>query len=98
MLLLGFLLLAATVAFIVLAIAGNLGGGPHYSVSVLGHHIATLNGLALFCSGLALALIACLGLAMMRSGAVHRRREPRVVETEERTTLHDMMRRPHRHA
>ncbi|MFF9815498.1 hypothetical protein [Streptomyces sp. NPDC014006] len=99
MLLLGLLLLAATVAFTVLAIAGNLGGGPRYAVSVLDHHIATLNGLALFCSGLALALIFCLALAMMRSGAHHRRRgEPRVVETEESTTLDDMMRRPHRHA
>ncbi|WP_258054902.1 hypothetical protein [Streptomyces sp. Ru71] len=105
MLLLGLLLLAATVAFTVLAIAGNLGGGPQYPVSVLDHHIATMNGLALFSSGLALALIFCLALAMM-SGAVHRRRRaPRGVGTaddaddaDDRTTLHDMMHRPHRHA
>lgn len=96
MLLLGFLLLAATGAFTGLAIADNLGGGPTYSVSVLGHHIATMNGLALFCSGLALALIFSLGLAMM-SGRTHRR-APRTPVVEERTTLRDMMHRPRRHA
>lgn len=73
MLFLGLLLVVATVAFTALAIVGNLSGGPDYTVSVLDHHIATLNALGLFCSGLALALIFCLGLAMMTSGAVHHR-------------------------
>ncbi|MFD5586897.1 MULTISPECIES: hypothetical protein [unclassified Streptomyces] len=99
MLLLGLLLLAATVAFTVLAIAGNMDGGPQYSVSVLGHHIATMNGLALFSSGLALALIACLALAMMRGGALHHRhRAARVRDRDETTSLDEMMRRPHRPA
>ncbi|MGW1627111.1 hypothetical protein [Streptomyces sp. NPDC002172] len=57
---LGLLLLAATVtAFTALAIAGNLSGGPGYTASVLDHHIATLGPLAIFCAGLALALIFC---------------------------------------
>ncbi|MER6266730.1 hypothetical protein ACWDFR_05245 [Streptomyces sp. 900105755] len=77
MLFLGLLLLAATVAFTALAIAGNLSGGPGYTVSVLDHHIATLGPLAIFCAGLALALIFCLALAVMTGGALHHRHGPR---------------------
>jgi hypothetical protein len=72
MLLIGLLLLGATGAFTALAIAGNLSGGPEYTVSVLDHHIATMNTLAVFSSGLALALIFCLALALV-TGASHRR-------------------------
>ncbi|MGW0765821.1 hypothetical protein [Streptomyces sp. NPDC002676] len=68
---LGLLLLVATGAFTVLAIVGNLSGGPDYAVSVLGHHIATLSPLGVFCSGLALALIFCLGLVVMAAGTGH---------------------------
>jgi len=90
MLFLGLLLLGATGAFTALAIAGNLSGGPEYSVSVLGHHIATMNTLAVFCSGLALALIFCLGLVLARSGATHRRRHrgPRTFGTRDTTGVH----------
>ncbi|EST35721.1 hypothetical protein M878_04930 [Streptomyces roseochromogenus subsp. oscitans DS 12.976] len=91
MLFLGLLLLAATGAFTALAIADNLSGGPQqYGVSVLGHHIATLSPLGLFCSGLALALIFCLGLAMV-SGAAHHRRSPRPRRAHRRTTVGPMM-------
>ncbi|MEW1777901.1 hypothetical protein [Streptomyces sp. NPDC086777] len=81
MLFLGLLLLAATAAFTALAIAGNLSGGPGYTVSVLDHHIATLGPLAIFCAGLALALIFCLALAVMTGGAVHHRHGPRTGST-----------------
>ncbi|MGW3954800.1 hypothetical protein ACWEKM_28590 [Streptomyces sp. NPDC004752] len=74
MVLLGLLLLLATAAFTALAIVGNLSGGPDYAVSVLGHHIVTLGPLGVFCSGLALALLFCLGLAMVAGGAAHHRR------------------------
>ncbi|MFI6931723.1 hypothetical protein [Streptomyces sp. NPDC050287] len=67
----GLLLLAATAAFTGLVIADNLSGGPEYNVSVLGNHIATMNSLEIFCSGLALALIFCLGLAVAASGTTH---------------------------
>ncbi|MER6225109.1 hypothetical protein ACWCYL_19275 [Streptomyces sp. 900105755] len=77
MLFLGLLLLAATVAFTALAIVGNMSGGPGYTVSVLDHHIATLGPLAIFCAGLALALIFCLALAVMTGGALHHRHGPR---------------------
>ncbi|MHC3467375.1 hypothetical protein ACYF6T_01545 [Streptomyces sp. 7R007] len=70
----GLLLLAATGAFTALAIADNLSGGPEYRVSVLDHHIATMNTLAIFSSGLALALIFCLGLTLAVGGTTHRRR------------------------
>ncbi|MGW0632145.1 hypothetical protein [Streptomyces sp. NPDC002758] len=83
MLFLGLLLLLASGAFTALAIAGNLSGGPDYSVSVLGHHVATFGPVAVFCSGLALALIFCLGIALMASGAAHhRRRSPRLRGTQ----------------
>ncbi|MER5914095.1 hypothetical protein ABT124_27350 [Streptomyces sp. NPDC001982] len=79
MLFLGLLLLLAAGVFTALAIAGNMSGGPDYSVSVLGHHVATFGPLAIFCSGLALALIFCLGIALMASGAAHHhRRSPRL--------------------
>src|SRR5437867_1392057 len=73
MLFLGLLLLAATAAFTGLAISDNLAGGPHYTVSVLGNDIATMNTLAIFCAGLALALIFSLGLWMATGGAMHQR-------------------------
>ncbi|MFE7861045.1 hypothetical protein [Streptomyces sp. NPDC057403] len=91
MLFIGLLLLGATGAFTALVIAGNLSGGPEYTVSVLGHHIATMNTLAVFCSGLALALLFCLALAMM-NGALHRRRRrPRTYEQEETTHLDEIL-------
>ncbi|MFH8222178.1 hypothetical protein ACH4C2_29440 [Streptomyces sp. NPDC018057] len=73
MLLIGLLLLAATGAFTGLAIAGNLSGGPQYTVSILGNDIVTLNTLAIFSAGLALALLFCLGLSMLAGAATHHR-------------------------
>lgn len=77
MLLFGLLLLAATAAFTGLAIAGNLSGGPDYTVSMLGNHIATMSTLAIFSAGLALALLFCLGLSLMTGAATHHRRAHR---------------------
>jgi hypothetical protein len=79
MLILGLLLIAATAAFTGLVIADNLSGGPKYTASVLGQDIATMNTLAVFCSGLALALLFCLGLALVTTRRRHRPRthEPR---------------------
>lgn len=74
MLLLGLLLLAATGAFTGLVIADNLSGGPDYQVTVLGNTIATMSSLEIFLSGLALALIFCLGLAMTGTGGLLARR------------------------
>ncbi|GHK04928.1 hypothetical protein ACWEWI_27925 [Streptomyces sp. NPDC003753] len=83
---LGMLLLAATAAFTGLVIADNLGGGPHYTVSMFGQSIATMNTLAIFCAGLALALIFALGLATTVSAATHRTRGARRAR---RTTVVD---------
>ncbi|MFD5461879.1 hypothetical protein ACFWIQ_03495 [Kitasatospora sp. NPDC127059] len=66
MLLLGLLLLAASGAFTGLLIADNLGGGPEYQVTILGNDLVKLDSLGIFLAGLALALVFCLGLAMMR--------------------------------
>ncbi|MFF4353157.1 hypothetical protein [Streptomyces sp. NPDC001530] len=89
MLLIGLLLLAATGAFTALAIADNLSGGPEYTVSVLDHDIATMNALAVFSSGLALALLFCLGLVAAVNGATHRHhRKPRAYEPDDTTGLH----------
>ncbi|MGI5144678.1 MULTISPECIES: hypothetical protein [unclassified Streptomyces] len=73
MLFIGLLLLAGVGAFTALAIADNLSGGPEYTVSLLGHDIATMNTLEIFSAGLALALIFCLGLALLTGSASHRR-------------------------
>jgi|GEM_PF-3262722 len=74
MLLLGFLLAAAVAAFTGLAIADNTGGST-IGVSMVGNHLANLTPLQIFLCGLALALIFCLGLAMLASGLhAHRRR------------------------
>ncbi len=79
MLIMGLLLLACTAAFTGLALADNLSGGPDYNVTVLGHHIATMNSLAIFCAGLALALIFGLGCMMtMAGGVLHRRRSRKI--------------------
>ncbi|MET8545912.1 hypothetical protein ABZW03_35550 [Kitasatospora sp. NPDC004799] len=66
MLLLGLLLMAASGAFVGLLIADNLSGGPDYQVTILGNDLVALNSLSIFLAGVALALIFCLGLAMMR--------------------------------
>lgn len=90
MLIIGLLLLA-TGAFTVLAIVGNLSGGPEYAVSVLGHHVATLGPLGLFCSGLALALLFCALLATLISGAAHHhRRSTRPPKTRGATSIGPM--------
>ncbi|MFE7312285.1 hypothetical protein ACFU7T_04090 [Streptomyces sp. NPDC057555] len=81
MLLLGLLLLAATAAFVGLLIADNLSGGPDYSVSVFGNHVATMNSLSIFLAGLALALFFGLSLALIVAGltrAHHRRLDRRL--------------------
>ena len=73
MLILGLLLLACTAAFTGLLLADNLSGGPEYNVTVLDHHIATMNSLTMF-AGLALALIFALGCVMALAGGALRRR------------------------
>lgn len=73
MLLLGLLLMAASGAFVGLLIADNLSGGPDYQVAILGNDLVVMNSLSIFLAGVALALIFCLGLAMMRLS----RRAPR---------------------
>ena len=89
MLFIGLFLLVTTGAFTALVIADNLSGGPEYAVSVLDSDIATMNTLAGFCSGLALALLFCLGLAMARGGVVHRRhRRSRLYGTRDTAGLH----------
>lgn len=77
MLILGLLLLAGAGVFTGLVIADNTSGGPEYDVSVLGHSVATMNSLEIFCAGLALALIFCLGMVMTMAGGVSRRHKSR---------------------
>lgn len=87
MILLGLLLMGATAAFTALLIAYNTSGGPEYPVSMFGNDIATMNSLAIFCAGLALALIFMLGLAMTETGRrMWRRRTRRVRLSESRAT------------
>ncbi|MFI8454761.1 hypothetical protein [Kitasatospora sp. NPDC085464] len=76
MLLLGLLLMAASGAFVGLLIADNLSGGPEYQATILGTDLVRLNTLGVFLAGVALALLFCLGLALMWSS---RRRTARPV-------------------
>ncbi|MEU0398801.1 hypothetical protein ABZ318_00840 [Streptomyces sp. NPDC006197] len=71
--LLGLLLLGATGAFIGLVISENT-GGPDQTVMMLDNRIATMNGLAIFLAGMALAVIVGLACAMMAAGAARARR------------------------
>ncbi|QOV33408.1 hypothetical protein IM697_24670 [Streptomyces ferrugineus] len=74
MLLLALLLVLATGAFAAIAVVENFSGGPDYAVEIFGNQIATLTPPGLFLSGVALALIFCLGLAMLAAGLKRRRR------------------------
>ncbi|MFJ7906580.1 hypothetical protein [Kitasatospora sp. NPDC096204] len=88
MLLLGLLLMAASGAFVGLLIADNLVGGPDYQVTILGNDLVVLNSLSIFLAGVALALLFCLGLAMIRlSGRVRRSSRASRVAHSERTDL-----------
>ncbi|WP_225802013.1 hypothetical protein [Streptomyces sp. NK15101] len=71
--LLGLLLLGATGAFIGLVISENT-GGPDRTVMMLDNRIATMDGLAIFLAGMALAVIVGLACAMMAAGAARARR------------------------
>ncbi|MGW6919273.1 hypothetical protein ACWGB8_36475 [Kitasatospora sp. NPDC054939] len=79
MLILGLLLMAAAGAFIGLLIADNLSGGPDYQVTVLGNDLVVLNSLAIFLAGVALALLFCLGCALMAASLRRTRRRSVVV-------------------
>ncbi|WP_329500567.1 hypothetical protein [Kitasatospora herbaricolor] len=80
LLLLGLLLLGATGAFTGLLIADNT-GGPTYEVTILGHQIVTVTGLAIFLSGVALTLVAGLALAMIKLGAGRARRRRQLIRS-----------------
>jgi hypothetical protein len=73
MILLGLLLLAATGAFTALLIAYNTSGGPEYTVTMFDNNVATMNSLSIFLSGIALALLFCIGVALIMGGAARRR-------------------------
>ncbi|WP_436775305.1 hypothetical protein [Yinghuangia sp. YIM S09857] len=74
MIFLGLLIAAAAAAFAALLIAYNTSGGPEYTVSMFDQDMVTLNSLAIFVSGLAIALIFCAGLALAASWPRTRRR------------------------
>jgi hypothetical protein len=74
LLLLGLLLMAGAAAFVGLLIAYNSGGGPDYTVNLLGSHPFTTSTLGAFAGGLALALIFGLGLFAAMSGGLLSRR------------------------
>jgi hypothetical protein len=73
MLLLGLLLVGSAAAFTGLLVAYNSSGGPAYDVVMFGHHLATMNGLRIFLSGIALALVFSLGFALLRAGEARAR-------------------------
>ncbi|MFD0402186.1 hypothetical protein ACFV84_36740 [Kitasatospora sp. NPDC059811] len=88
MLLLGLLLMAAAGAFAGLLIADNLSGGPDYQATVLGIRLPALDSLGIFLAGLALALLFCLGLALMVLTARRSRRTRRPVRPAAHRAAH----------
>jgi hypothetical protein len=74
LLLVGLLLLGATAAFTGLLISENLSGGPDYMVTMFGNGLGTVNTMGAFLSGIALALVFCLALAIMSAGAARQHR------------------------
>ncbi|GHH79110.1 hypothetical protein GCM10018793_31010 [Streptomyces sulfonofaciens] len=74
MLLLGLLLAACTAAFAGLLISFNTGGGPDYTVTLLGNTPFTINTLGAFVGGICLTLLFGLGLGIMMAGASLMRR------------------------
>ncbi|MET9135189.1 hypothetical protein, partial [Streptomyces antibioticus] len=61
-------------AFAAVAAVENFSGGPAYAVGTYGNEIATLTVPGLFLSGVALALMFCLGLAVLAAGLKRWRR------------------------
>ncbi|MFI2372840.1 hypothetical protein [Streptomyces sp. NPDC018833] len=72
MLALALLLVLATGAFAAIAVVENFSGGPDYTVEIFGNQIATLSAPGLFLAGAGLALLFCLGLALLASGLKRR--------------------------
>ncbi|WP_201261174.1 hypothetical protein [Embleya scabrispora] len=64
----GLFIAAASVAFAALLVAYNTSGGPEYTVSMFDTDMVTLDTLAAFLAGLALALLFCAALAMAMTG------------------------------
>lgn len=73
----GILLAGGAGSLIGLLIAGNVGAGPTYVPQMLGQAFPmtpSLNPLGLFCSGVALGVIFCVGVSLIaRRAAVARR-------------------------
>ncbi|GDY32665.1 hypothetical protein [Gandjariella thermophila] len=65
---LGMLLVAASAAFVALLVRDNI-RGPVYTPTIIGHALPSLNVLAIFVSGVVLAVLFCLGIWMVAAGA-----------------------------
>jgi hypothetical protein len=76
LLIVGLLLAGGAGAFTGLVIAYNTAGGPKYTAEMFGHTLPTLNTLGVFCAGVALGTIFCLGLWLLVTGARHTMRRP----------------------
>ncbi|MFB6893360.1 hypothetical protein ACFCX4_29045 [Kitasatospora sp. NPDC056327] len=94
LLLFGLLLVALTGAFTGLLIAGNLAGGPEYQVMILGRDLVTLDSLGIFLAGLALALLFCLGLALVAWSRRARRAHRTAVRHDRRAAATGASRAP----
>lgn len=79
---LGGLLAVGAGAFTGLLIAYNTSGGPKFTAQMFGQGLPVLSTLGVFCTGLALALIFCVGLWLL----AHARRAPRRPARLRRTT------------
>jgi hypothetical protein len=80
MIIVGFLLLGAAATVSGLLIADNLSTGPIFTPQLLGHSLPSLNAVGVFCAGLGLALLFCLGVWMIAAAVIDRHRGVRFDE------------------
>jgi hypothetical protein len=80
---LGTLLVAGAGAVCGLLIADNLSAAAVYTPHLLGHALPSLNATGLFCAGLALGLLFCIGIWFIAAAVIDKRRDPRWDEPAE---------------
>jgi hypothetical protein len=74
---LGFILMAGAGTVAGLLIADNHSRTPIYTPQLVGHVLPSVSAIAIFCAGIGLALLFCLGVWAAAGGLADRRRADR---------------------
>lgn len=76
MIMLGILLMAGTATICGLLIADNLSAAPLITPRLLGHALPSMTAVAVFCAGVSLTLVFCLGVWLIRARLIEKHRQP----------------------